>query len=98
MAVVKQCSPILLEIQWPRLNQQSHHFVDTSAVLADLESRLSRRQRPRDVVFYAPLTHGDRRAWSASVAVGLIVPEEEDAYGTEGSPQTAHAHRAYDGT
>jgi hypothetical protein len=33
---VKQCSPMLLEIQWPRLNQQSHHFLYSGGAFARL--------------------------------------------------------------
>jgi hypothetical protein len=43
-----------------------------------VESRLSGRQRPTEVVFYAPLNLCDRRACSASVAVGLKEQEKAD--------------------
>src|SRR5262249_35620322 len=46
-------------------------------IFAHVESRLSGRKRPREVVFYAPLNLCDRRACSASVAVGLEVSCQE---------------------
>src|SRR5215831_3879952 len=48
---------------------QRHFRVLTK--FAHVESRLSGRQRPTEVVFYAPLNLCDRRACSASVAVGI---------------------------
>ena len=48
---------------------QRHFFVLTK--FAHVESRLSGRERQREVVFYAPVNLCDRRACSASVAVGL---------------------------
>src|SRR6266487_7029817 len=40
--------------------------------IAHVESRLSGRKRQREVVFYVPVNLCDRRACSASVAVGII--------------------------
>jgi hypothetical protein len=49
---------------------QRHFRVLTT--FAHVESRLSGRKRQRAVVFYAPVNLCDRRACSASVAVGVI--------------------------
>jgi hypothetical protein len=62
-----------LEAKWDRLTLQRHFRVLTK--FAHVESRLSGRQRPTEVVFYAPLNLCDRRACSASVAVGLLIDE-----------------------
>src|SRR5712691_6168069 len=48
---------------------QRHFSVLTK--FAHVESRLSGHKRQREVVFYAPVNLCDRRACSASVAVGL---------------------------
>ena len=52
------------------LTLQRHFSVLTK--FAHVESRLSGRNSTRKVVFYAPVNLYDRRACSASVAVGLI--------------------------
>src|SRR5215510_12037791 len=51
------------------LSLQRHFRVLTK--FAHVESRLSGRKRQREGVFYAPVNLCDRRACSASVAVGL---------------------------
>ena len=52
-----------------RLTLQRHFSVLTK--FARVESRLSGRKRRREAIFYTPVNLCDRRACSASVAVGL---------------------------
>src|SRR5437899_9885814 len=54
----------------PRIALQRHFSVLTK--FANVESRLSGRKRQREVVFYVPVNLCERRACSASVAVGIF--------------------------
>src|SRR5262249_48889393 len=53
----------------PKIALQRHFRVLTQ--FAHVESWLSRHKRQREVVFYAPVNLCDKRACSASVAVGI---------------------------
>ena len=65
-----------------RLLSLQRHF-DVLTQFAHVESRLSSRKRQRELVFYTSVNHCDKRACSASVAVGLLdsrVVDEPMAY------------------
>src|SRR5438477_12923756 len=73
LIILKCCSNFVIKpIRPNKITLQRH--LSVLPIFTHVESRLSGRKQPREVVFYTLVNLCDRRLFSVSVAVGLSSP------------------------